>query len=233
VYFRRGDNLGAAVSLEGRSYSTLPTAFSFQKAFSPECSCKQQGESWQAALQGAEKLVSSRGRPDIVISADTSAADWKKLIDQLSGKGSKTKLTFAPDSDIAAETQAPTEADVPPNAPATTASTPEEPVQQAPDPKRSDEMVVDERGEVIAPPSSEALPPSTLSQPDEAEGGIAPAEPAPQASADGQIFDDLDALMAPDTGAVETAPEAGQSRDSVINLLDEPSGDTQSIDIPN
>jgi hypothetical protein len=42
-----------AVSLNGRLYTELPTAFSYRKALNPACSCRRPGESWAEALKAA------------------------------------------------------------------------------------------------------------------------------------------------------------------------------------
>ena len=40
-----------AVSLSGRLYTELPTAFQYRKAMSPACSCRRPGESWAQTLK--------------------------------------------------------------------------------------------------------------------------------------------------------------------------------------
>ena len=48
-----------AVSLNGRLYTELPTAFQYRKALNPACSCRRPGESWADALKasGADDTV--------------------------------------------------------------------------------------------------------------------------------------------------------------------------------
>jgi hypothetical protein len=41
-----------AVSLNGRMYSELPTAFQYRKSMTPDCSCRKPGESWAQTLKG-------------------------------------------------------------------------------------------------------------------------------------------------------------------------------------
>jgi hypothetical protein len=43
--------MAQAVSLNGRLYTELPTAFQYRKALSSECSCRRPGESWSQALK--------------------------------------------------------------------------------------------------------------------------------------------------------------------------------------
>jgi hypothetical protein len=57
-----------AVSLSGRSYSELPTAFSYRKQYNAACSCRAPGQSWAEALrQGSDQTVE---RGDIVVTEE-------------------------------------------------------------------------------------------------------------------------------------------------------------------
>jgi hypothetical protein len=59
TYHNPGEEVAQAVSLNGRLYTELPTAFSYRKALNPACSCRRPGESWAAALKvnGADDTV--------------------------------------------------------------------------------------------------------------------------------------------------------------------------------
>jgi hypothetical protein len=50
-YHNPGEEVAQAVSLSGRPYSELPTAFSYRKALDKTCSCRKPGESWSQALK--------------------------------------------------------------------------------------------------------------------------------------------------------------------------------------
>jgi len=50
-YHNPGEEVAQAVSLNGRPYTDLPTAFSYRKALNPACSCRKPGESWAQALK--------------------------------------------------------------------------------------------------------------------------------------------------------------------------------------
>ena len=43
--------MAQAVSLNGRPYTELPTAFQYRKAMDPACSCRRPGESWAQTLK--------------------------------------------------------------------------------------------------------------------------------------------------------------------------------------
>ena len=51
TYHNPGEEVAQAVSLNGRLYTELPTAFQYRKALSPACSCRRPGESWAEALK--------------------------------------------------------------------------------------------------------------------------------------------------------------------------------------
>jgi hypothetical protein len=53
TYHNPGEDVSQAVSLNGRLYTELPTAFQYRKAVSAACSCRRPGESWYEALKGA------------------------------------------------------------------------------------------------------------------------------------------------------------------------------------
>ena len=50
TYHNPGEQMSQAVSLNGRLYTELPTAFQYRKALVPNCSCRRPGESWYEAL---------------------------------------------------------------------------------------------------------------------------------------------------------------------------------------
>jgi len=52
TYHNPGEDVAQAVSLNGRLYSELPTAFQYRKSLNPACSCRRPGESWYEALKG-------------------------------------------------------------------------------------------------------------------------------------------------------------------------------------
>jgi len=51
TYHNPGEEVAQAVSLNGRQYTELPTAFSYRKALNQACSCRKPGESWADALK--------------------------------------------------------------------------------------------------------------------------------------------------------------------------------------
>jgi hypothetical protein len=51
TYHNPGEEVAQSVSLNGRLYTELPTAFQYRKAINPACSCRRPGESWLEALK--------------------------------------------------------------------------------------------------------------------------------------------------------------------------------------
>ena len=63
-----GEDVGRAVSSNGRLYSELPSAFSYRKQLNPACSCRLPGQSWADALrQGPDDTVD---RGDLVVTEE-------------------------------------------------------------------------------------------------------------------------------------------------------------------
>jgi len=75
VYTRNPDNdVGTAVSIDGRPYRDLQNAFKFQKSFDPACTCKPKGESWVQALtqSDAEHILGQEHKGDIIVTPEQS-----------------------------------------------------------------------------------------------------------------------------------------------------------------
>jgi hypothetical protein len=51
TYHNPGEEVSQAVSLNGRLYTELPTAFQYRQAFNRACGCRRPGESWADALK--------------------------------------------------------------------------------------------------------------------------------------------------------------------------------------
>jgi Protein of unknown function (DUF2865) len=63
-----GEDVSRAVSISGRPYAELPTAFSYRKQLNPSCSCRAPGQSWADALRAGEDQSLERG--DIVVTEE-------------------------------------------------------------------------------------------------------------------------------------------------------------------
>jgi Protein of unknown function (DUF2865) len=63
-----GEDVSRAVSISGRLYTELPTAFSYRKQLSPTCNCRLPGQSWAEALRQVTDQTIERG--DIVVTEE-------------------------------------------------------------------------------------------------------------------------------------------------------------------
>jgi Protein of unknown function (DUF2865) len=63
-----GEDVSRAVSISGRLYTELPTAFSYRKQLSPTCNCRLPGQSWAEALRQVSDQTIERG--DIVVTEE-------------------------------------------------------------------------------------------------------------------------------------------------------------------
>jgi hypothetical protein len=63
-----GEDVARAVSTAGRTYSELPTAFSYRKQYNPACSCRLPGQSWAEALRQGDDQTVERG--DILVTEE-------------------------------------------------------------------------------------------------------------------------------------------------------------------
>jgi len=122
-----GEDVARAVSMSGRSYSDLPTAFSYRKQYNAACSCRAPNQSWADALhQGGDQTVE---RGDIVVTEERA-----KLLSQprfdAQGKPVKPEGRAAPTNAASAAAPAPASAD------ATSAPAAEEKSEEPPAGKR-------------------------------------------------------------------------------------------------
>jgi hypothetical protein len=60
-----GEDMSQAVSVSGRLYSELPTAFHYRQEVNSACSCRRAGQSWSDALKTLDDTTLERG--DIVV----------------------------------------------------------------------------------------------------------------------------------------------------------------------
>jgi len=103
-----GEDITQALSTGGRSYSELPNAFAFRKAFNSTCSCRGPGQTWSQALKHLEDNTIEQG--DIVVSEEQA-----KLLSQPAdqrGKGAPAAKKGTQPKGAPAQTGAPAQAPV-------------------------------------------------------------------------------------------------------------------------
>jgi hypothetical protein len=106
--------MAQAVSLGGRLYTELPTAFQYRKSMSPECSCRRPGESWAQTLKAI-------GPDDTVLPGDVVVTEQnaKQLSQPRSGPDGKPIRSDQRKPSTASPSPAtPSTATAPANAPA-------------------------------------------------------------------------------------------------------------------
>lgn len=71
TYHNPGEEVNQAVSLDGRPYTDLPTAFAYRKALDKSCSCRRPGESWAEAMKvmGGDQTVAPG---DVVVTEESA-----------------------------------------------------------------------------------------------------------------------------------------------------------------
>jgi uncharacterized protein DUF2865 len=110
-----GEDISQAISTNGRSYSELPNAFAFRKAFNPSCSCRPPGQTWSQALRHLEDDTLEQG--DIVVTEEQAKAlsqppDQRgKAAPAQKGKAAQPKGAAAPAETPAASQPKPKNAD--------------------------------------------------------------------------------------------------------------------------
>ena len=65
TYRNPGEEIAQAVSLNGHTYSDLPTAFAYRKEVNKACSCKRIGQTWADAMKTLDDNTIEQG--DIVV----------------------------------------------------------------------------------------------------------------------------------------------------------------------
>ena len=105
-YHNPGEEVAQAVSLTGRLYTELPTAFQYRKALSAACSCRRPGESWYEAMKTNPDYTVVPG--DVVVTEESA----KKLsLPRLGPDGKPIRYDQPPKSKAAAPAVAPAAAD--------------------------------------------------------------------------------------------------------------------------
>jgi hypothetical protein len=110
-----GEDIARAVSISGRPYAELPTAFSYRKLFNPTCSCRAPGQSWAEALRQGDDQTLERG--DIVVTEERAKQLSQPRFD---AQGKPANLDANPTRQMPApkSTNAPAGAATPATAPA-------------------------------------------------------------------------------------------------------------------
>ena len=109
TYHNPGEDVSQAISLNGRLYTELPTAFQYRKQLTASCSCRRPGESWADALRlnGVDETIA----PGDVVVTDKNAKRLSQPRVGADGKPIKPEAKAAPVNPEASLVQAPGEPD--------------------------------------------------------------------------------------------------------------------------
>lgn len=86
-----GEDIAQAISTGGRTYSELPNAFAFRKAFNASCSCRPPGQTWQQALKHLDDNTLEQG--DIVVTEEQAKLLSQPKAAPAAKKGTQPKGT--------------------------------------------------------------------------------------------------------------------------------------------
>jgi hypothetical protein len=96
-----GEDVSQAISSTGHSYTALPNAFAFRKAFNPSCSCRAPGQTWAQALQHLEDNTVERG--DLVVTEEQA----KRLSQPADARGKGSPKSKGPQENPSRSATAP------------------------------------------------------------------------------------------------------------------------------
>jgi hypothetical protein len=93
-----------SVSIDGASYSDLPNALKFQKAFDPACTCKPPDKTWVEALAEAERILAAANGEDEQVTAEQAEKMSRPLAPgEIPAGGKGKKKAQKPPAPIAQE----------------------------------------------------------------------------------------------------------------------------------
>jgi hypothetical protein len=82
AYRNPGEDMSAAVSINGQPYSSSPNAFRFRQEFNPSCACKAAGQTWSDALKSIDDKSAAEQQGDIIVTEESA----KKMARPLAAK---------------------------------------------------------------------------------------------------------------------------------------------------
>jgi hypothetical protein len=71
-YRNPGEDINAAVSINGQPYTALPNAFRFRQEFNPSCACKAAGQTWSDALKDVDDKAAAEQQGDIIVTEESA-----------------------------------------------------------------------------------------------------------------------------------------------------------------
>jgi hypothetical protein len=105
TYRNPGEDMNAAVSVNGQPYTALPTAFQYRKQLTPTCSCRRPGQSWADALKGADDSTTLQSGDIVVTDQNARALSQAPQPKQAKGGAPQPNATAANPAPSAASTK--------------------------------------------------------------------------------------------------------------------------------
>jgi len=104
-----GEEVDQAMSIGGRPYSELPTAFKYRQEFSPSCSCRAAGQSWADALGVGKDQTVQQG--DIIVTEERAKqlAQPKQPNQPKGGSASQPAVAKQPSGDQTPQSEKPSD----------------------------------------------------------------------------------------------------------------------------
>jgi hypothetical protein len=72
TYRNPGEDINAAVSINGQPYASSPNAFRYRTEFNPSCSCKAPGQTWSDALKSIDDKAAAAQQGDIIVTEESA-----------------------------------------------------------------------------------------------------------------------------------------------------------------
>ena len=72
AYRNPGEDMNAAVTINGDRYTSLPNAFKFRTEYNPACSCKAAGQTWADALKSVDNKADAAQQGDIIVTEESA-----------------------------------------------------------------------------------------------------------------------------------------------------------------
>src|SRR6202051_4602136 len=98
-YRNPGEDINAAVSINGQPYSSSPNAFRYRQEFNPSCSCHARGQTWSDALKDVDDKPAAEQQGDIIVTEESAKKMSRvptKPVPASAKKGAAAPATAAP-----------------------------------------------------------------------------------------------------------------------------------------
>ncbi|WP_188519205.1 DUF2865 domain-containing protein [Alsobacter metallidurans] len=126
----QGGRMADAVSVKGQRYADLRSAFLYRRKVNAGCGCKVQGQSWEALLRPAERVLASPHRDPILDEATADRLSRAQLRAKLRAEAAQEAASREPAAQQAAGGAPPIAPQRQPNRPTPAAQRLEEPRQE-------------------------------------------------------------------------------------------------------